>query len=158
MAKVKVTIMDNQRQVAVTKETRSLIRRVCSAAVKEQSFPYDAEVNVSLVDDEQIHSINLTHRGIDSATDVLSFPLGEGGEYDLNPETNLMQLGDIVISLEHAVAQAKEYGHSVEREVGYLTAHSMMHLFGFDHVNSDAEAAVMRSHEEAVMSALGLER
>ena len=158
MAKVKVTITNEQKKIKIPVGLRGLIRRACIASLKEQGFDEGAEVSVLLVDDERIHGINLEHRNIDRATDVLSFPLGENGEYDLNPETELLQLGDVVISLERAAAQAEEYGHSFEREVGYLTVHSVMHLLGYDHVNGGKEAVLMRDHEETVMEMLGLPR
>ena len=158
MAKVKVVITNDQKKIKIPVGLRGLIRRACIASLKEQEFGEGAEVSVLLVDDQRIHEINLEHRGIDRATDVLSFPLGEDGEYDLNPETELLQLGDVVISLERAAQQAEEYGHSFEREVGYLTVHSLMHLLGYDHVNGGKEAALMRDHEETVMEMLGLPR
>ena len=158
MAKVKVTITNEQKKIKIPVGLRGLIRRACIASLKEQGFDEGAEVSVLLVDDERIHGINFEHRNVDRATDVLSFPLGENGEYDLNPETELLQLGDIVISLERAAAQAEEYGHSFEREVGYLTVHSVMHLLGYDHVNGGKEAVLMRDHEETVMEMLGLPR
>ncbi len=158
MGKVKVIISDRQKAVAIPTGLRLLVRKVCTAALKEQGFTQNAEVNVTFVDDEQIHQYNLEFRNIDRSTDVLSFPLGENGEWDINPETDMAMLGDIVISLEHAVAQAKEYDHSFEREVGYLTVHSMMHLLGYDHVNGGLEADEMRYHEEQVMEMLALRR
>ncbi len=157
MGKVKVIISNKQKVVAIPTGLRLLVRKVCTAALKEQGFEPDAEVNVTFVDDEQIREYNKQFRDIDRSTDVLSFPLGEG-EWDINPETNMLMLGDIVISLEHAVAQAKEYDHTFEREVGYLTVHSMMHLLGYDHVNGGLEADEMRYHEEQVMSMLQLRR
>ncbi len=158
MAKVKVIISDRQKAVEIPTGLRLLVRKVCTAALKEQGFLQDAEVNVTFVDDAQIHQYNLEFRNIDRSTDVLSFPLGEGGQWDINPETNMAMLGDIVISLEHAVAQAEEFDHSFEREVGYLTVHSMMHLLGYDHVNGGLEADEMRYHEEQVMEMLALRR
>ena len=153
---VKVTIYDKQKKCKITPEIRRLIRKTCSATLKSEAFGFDAEIDVSIVDDEQIRSINCECRDIDSATDVLSFPLGENGEYDTNPKTGAKMLGDIVISVEHAIMQAELYGHGVEREISYLTAHSVLHLLGYDHVNSDSEKAVMRAHEKAVMKMLGL--
>ena len=84
--------------------------------------------------------------------------MGENGEYDINPETGLKMLGDIVISVEHAVAQAEEYGHTLNREMAYLTVHSILHLLGHDHVNGGIEAMRMREHEEAILAKLGLSR
>ncbi|MBQ5901733.1 MAG: rRNA maturation RNase YbeY [Clostridia bacterium] len=158
MAKVKVTIQNRQKAVKVTPEMRKLIRLSCAAVLENQGFSDLAEVVVTFVDDAEIKKLNNEFRSIDKSTDVLSFPLGEDGEYDLNPETGAYSLGDVVISVEHAVAQSEEYGHSFERELSYLTVHSMLHLLGFDHVNGGDEAALMRKTEEEVMTVLGLTR
>lgn len=159
MGKVKVIISNRQKAVAIPTGLKLLVRKVCTAALKEQGFEPDAEVNVIFVDDVQIHVYNKEFRNIDKSTDVLSFPLGDNGVYeDINPENGYTMLGDIVISLEHAVRQAEEYDHSFEREVGYLTVHSMMHLLGYDHVNGGLEADKMRYHEEVVMDMLQLKR
>ena len=158
MAKVKVTIQNRQKAVKVTPEMRKLIRLSCAAVLENQGFSDLAEVVVTFVDDAEIKKLNNEFRSIDKSTDVLSFPLGEDGEYDLNPETGAYSLGDVVISVEHAVAQSEEYGHSFERELSYLTVHSVLHLLGFDHVNGGDEAALMRKTEEEVMTVLGLTR
>ena len=158
MAKVKVTIQNRQKAVKVTPEMRKLIRLSCAAVLENQGFSDLAEVVVTFVDDAEIKKLNNEFRNIDKSTDVLSFPLGEDGEYDLNPETGAYSLGDVVISVEHAVAQSEEYGHSFERELSYLTVHSMLHLLGFDHVNGGEEAALMRKTEEEAMTVLGLTR
>lgn len=158
MAKVKVTIQNRQKAVKVTPEMRKLIRLSCAAVLENQGFSDLAEVVVTFVDDAEIKKLNNEFRSIDKSTDVLSFPLGEDGQYDLNPETGAYSLGDVVISVEHAVAQSEEYGHSFERELAYLTVHSMLHLLGFDHVNGGDEAALMRKTEEEVMTVLGLTR
>lgn len=158
MAKVKVTIQNRQKAVKVTPEMRKLIRLSCAAVLENQGFSDLAEVVVTFVDDAEIKKLNNEFRNIDKSTDVLSFPLGEDGEYDLNPETGAYSLGDVVISVEHAVAQSEEYGHSFERELSYLTVHSMLHLLGYDHVNGGDEAALMRKTEEEVMTVLGLTR
>lgn len=158
MAKVKVTIQNRQKAVKVTPEMRKLIRLSCAAVLENQGFSDLAEVVVTFVDDAEIKKLNNEFRNIDKSTDVLSFPLGEDGQYDLNPETGAYSLGDVVISVEHAVAQSEEYGHSFERELSYLTVHSMLHLLGFDHVNGGDEAALMRKTEEEVMTVLGLTR
>lgn len=158
MDKIKVTIDNKQKAIKVPTGVRMLIRRCCHAVLELEEFEGSAEVDVSLVDNQQIHAINLEQRNIDAPTDVLSFPLGENGEYDQNPATGAYMLGDIVISLEKAQAQAEEYGHSLQREVGYLTVHSMLHLLGYDHVEGGLEAVRMREKEEAVMLRIGLPR
>ena len=156
MDKIKVTIDNKQKAIKVPTGVRMLIRRCCHAVLELEQFEGSAEVDVSLVDNEQIHAINLEQRNIDAPTDVLSFPLGEDGVYDPNPATGAYMLGDIVISLERAKAQAEEYGHTLQREVGYLTVHSMLHLLGYDHVEGGLEAVRMREKEEKVMELLGL--
>ena len=158
MDKIKVNIENKQKAIKVPTGIRMLVRRCCHAVLKLEQFEGSAEVDVSLVDNEQIHAINLEQRGIDAPTDVLSFPLGEDGVYDVNPATGAYMLGDIVISMERALAQAEEYGHSLQREVGYLSVHSMLHLLGYDHVQGGLEAVRMREKEEAVMLSVGLPR
>lgn len=153
--KVRVTITDRQKKVRIPSGLRMLIRRACIAVLREEKFQGDAEVSVTFVDNDQIRRLNAKFRDKDSATDVLSFPMGENGEYDLNPSTGAKLLGDVVLSMEKAAEQAQEYEHSFEREVCYLTVHSMLHLLGYDHMNSE-EKAVMRMKEETVMSKIGL--
>lgn len=156
--KIKVIISDDQKKIKIPTGIRLLVRRCCNAVLVNEYFVGSAEISVSFVDDEQIRQINLEHRDIDSSTDVLSFPLGEDGKYDINMATGAQMLGDIVISMEHAVSQAEQYGHSLEREVAFLTVHSMLHLLGYDHVNGGIEAVRMREHEETVLEQLGLKR
>ncbi len=156
--KIKVIIQNSQKAVKIPTGVRMLVRRCCHAVLVQEKFEGSAEISVTFVDDEQIKELNKTHRNIDKATDVLSFPLGENGVYDINHETGAKMLGDIVISMERAVAQAEEYGHPLQREVAFLTVHSMLHLLGYDHVNGGLEAVHMREKEEAVLTQLGLKR
>lgn len=158
MGKLKVVFNDNQKNVKLPAGTRMLLRRACAAVLLNEGFDDSAEINITFVNDKEIHILNKKFRDIDSATDVLSFPLGENGEYDEDPETGAKMLGDVVISVEHAVAQAKEYGHTLNREMAFLTVHSVLHLLGYDHVNGGLEALRMREHEEAVLSKLGVSR
>ena len=158
LKKIRVDIENTQKAVKVPTGMRMLIRRCCHAVLSMEEFDGSAQVDVTLVDNEQIHQINLEQRHIDAPTDVLSFPLGENGEYEINPETGEKLLGNIVISLEKAQQQAKDYNHSFNREVGYLTVHSMLHLLGYDHVNGGLEAVHMREKEESVMHKIGLPR
>ena len=158
MGKVKVSITNNQTQIKIPVGIRLLVRRCCHAVTEYEGFNDDFEVSVSFVDDEQIHKLNLEHRNIDRPTDVLSFPLGENGKYDINHETGALLLGDIVISLETACRQAELYEHSLEREVGFLTVHSMLHLLGYDHEKSSLEERIMREKEEAILGNLGISR
>ena len=156
--KIKVIISNNQKAVKIPTGVRMLVRRCCHAVLVQENFEGSADIIVTFVDDEQIKELNKKHRDIDKSTDVLSFPLGENGKYDVNPETGAKILGDIVISMETAVRQAEEYGHPLQREVAFLTVHSMLHLLGYDHVNGGLEAVHMREKEEAVLTQLGLKR
>ena len=154
--KVKVTITVNGKGIKLPVGARLLIRKACIATLKYENFENNAEIDVTIVDDEKIKVINNEFRNINKSTDVLSFPLGENGVYDINPKTNAYMLGDIVISIEHAVAQSNLYGHSLRREIAFLTVHSMLHLLGYDHVNGGMEQAIMREKEEAILNNLGL--
>ena len=156
MDKIKVVIENKQKTVRIPTGVRLLIRRCCHAAL--EGFKGSAEIGVSIVDDDQIRQINNEHRKIDSTTDVLSFPLGKDGKYDINPENGAYMLGDIVLSIERAKEQAKRFGHSLQREIGYLTVHSVLHLLGYDHVDGGLEAVRMREREETVMASVGLPR
>lgn len=158
MEKIKVVIENKQKAVKIPTGVRLLMRRCCHAVLELENFEGSAEVDISIVDNAQIQEINREHRHIDAVTDVLSFPLGENGQYDIDPETGAKMLGDIVLSIQRAVVQAEQYGHSLQREIGYLTVHSMLHLLGYDHVDGGLEAVRMREREEAVMSSVGLPR
>jgi probable rRNA maturation factor len=156
MEKIRVIIDNRQKAVKIPTGLRMLVRRCCTAVLRLEHFEGPAEVSVVFVDNEQIHKLNLQYRNKDMPTDVLSFPMGENGVYDINHSTGAKILGDIVISMEKAVEQAERYGHSLEREVGYLTAHSMLHLLGYDHEQGGIERVHMREKEELVMTELGL--
>lgn len=153
---VKVNITAKNKIIKIPTGTKLLIRKSCNATLQLEGFDSPAEVDVTLVNDEEIKEMNKMYRNIDSATDVLSFPLGENGNYDRNPENGAFMLGDIVISVDHALAQANLYGHGIEREVAFLTVHSMLHLLGYDHENGGLEQMKMREKEENVLEALGL--
>ncbi|MBE6796129.1 MAG: rRNA maturation RNase YbeY [Ruminococcaceae bacterium] len=156
--KIKVIIANDQKDVKIPTGVRLLVRRCCNAVLTYEGFGEPAEISVTFVDDDTIHELNRQHRNVDSSTDVLSFPLGENGVYDKNLETGACLLGDIVISVPTAVRQAETYGHSLQREIGFLTVHSMLHLLGYDHVNGGIEAVRMREKEERVLTELGLKR
>ena len=158
MERVKVYISNQQNVVKIPTGIRLLVRRCCSAVLQMEEFIDPAEVSVTFVDNEQIRELNAEYRNKDSATDVLSFPLGEDGEYDMNMETGALLLGDIIISVPRAIEQAEMYGHSLRREIGFLTVHSMLHLLGYDHENEGIEAVRMREKEEQVLNKLGLKR
>jgi probable rRNA maturation factor len=156
MEKIRVIIDNTQKEVKIPTGMRMLVRRCCNAVLRMENFPYPAEISVTFVNNKQIHELNRQYRDRDMPTDVLSFPMGENGVYDENHDTGAKILGDIVISMEKAVEQANRYGHSLEREVGYLTAHSMLHLLGYDHETSALDKMHMREKEERVMTQLGL--
>ena len=159
MDKIKVNIENQQKAITVPTGVRLLIRRCCHAVLDLEGFEGSAEVDVSLVDNPRIHEINLEQRNIDSPTDVLSFPLGENGIYDKNPATGAYMLGDIVISVEKALTQAEDFGHTFQREVGYLTVHSMLHLLGYDHMDEGIQKAQMRQREETIAATIrGMQR
>ncbi len=148
-------------------EIRGLLSAACRRALECEGWS-DAEVSIVLTTDEEIRELNRTYRGIDSPTDVLSFPLLEpdaAGE-PIDPERGAhgapapgepVALGDIVISLPRAVAQAEEYGHGLRRELAFLTVHGTLHLLGYDHVTPEMEKA-MRAREEEVLASLDLRR
>lgn len=156
MDKIKVIITNKQKEVKIPTGLRMLIRRCCNAVLKLENFEGSVEVSVTLVNNAQIRELNAQYREKDSVTDVLSFPMGENGVYDIDPNTGAKLLGDIVISMETAIEQADRFGHSLQREVGYLTAHSMLHLLGYDHEDNGLQRMRMREKEEQVMTQLGL--
>ena len=140
----------------------NLVQKVADTALEYENFDKKSEISVLFVDDEQIREINNDFRQIDSATDVLSFPMlsfdGTKVIDDVGDSyLGTVVLGDIVLSLERAQAQAQEYGHSFEREVGFLVCHSVLHLLGYDHENED-ERTVMREKEEGILEKIGLTR
>ena len=156
--KIKVIITNDQKEIKIPTGVRMLIRRCCNAVLVNENFEGSAEISVRFVDDEIIHELNREYRHVDRSTDVLSFPLGENGVYDINHDTGAKVLGDIVISMQHAVKQAELYGHSLQREIAFLTVHSMLHLLGYDHEAEGLERVRMREKEEAVLLQLGLPR
>ena len=159
MAKVKVVITNDQKTVKVPKGLRLLIRRCCHAVLISEGFTDNAEVSVSFVSNAEIRSLNKAYRNKDSVTDVLSFPLtSDDGTREVDTETGNVLLGDVVISIETAVKQANIYGHSLSREIGFLTVHSMLHLLGYDHEKSPLDERIMREKEESVLEKLGISR
>ena len=151
-----------------TKEYEETLLRVIDMALEKEGCPYEIQLNVLFTDDENIHRINLSERKIDSATDVLSFPMIEyevpADFSDLekdpslfDPDSGELLFGDIVISCERAKKQAELYGHSYRRELSFLAAHSMLHLMGYDHME-DSERAVMEEKQEEILKACGITR
>ncbi len=143
---------------------KKLAKELVLAVMDQEGFSYDPEINLTLVDDAGIHEINREFRGIDRATDVLSFPMieyetpadfsGIETQWDVvNPDTGEVMLGDIVISVDRVKSQAEEYGHSQKREYAFLIVHSMLHLFGYDHMEPE-EAKIMEERQRMVLDAL----
>ncbi|MBR1481998.1 MAG: rRNA maturation RNase YbeY [Ruminococcus sp.] len=153
--KIKVIITNKQKAVKIPTGIRMLVRRCCNAVLKLENFEGPAEISVTFTDNAGIRELNKQYRDKDIDTDVLSFPMGENGVYDIDMETGAKILGDVVISMEKARDQAERFGHSFQREVGYLTAHSVLHLLGYDHIDN-LEKVRMREKEELVMEQLGL--
>ena len=147
----------NETDSPVTYGLKMLVRRSVIAALEYEGFYNDAEVSVTFVDNEGIRKLNAEYRGIDKPTDVLSFPLTdfEGGDEPPTDEP-FISLGDIVISLERAAEQAQEFGHSFERECAFLCVHSMLHLLGYDHVDSEEDDAEMRRRQSEILQSMGL--
>ncbi len=145
---------------------RAIMKKCITETLTAERISVPCEINVLATNDAGIHIINKASRDIDRPTDVLSFPMfqlepgdppSDWADYQ-DPESGLVPLGDMCISLERAQAQAEEYGHDLRREVGYLTIHSMLHLLGYDHVDEGEMKARMRAREEAIAAKIGLKR
>lgn len=145
---MEVYIENRQSKIDIDEGAFDVVRKVVKECLLEENKDLNVEVSVSFVDNKGIHSLNKTYRNVDSETDVLSFPM----ENQLN--IPIVPLGDIIISLEKALEQSKNFGHSFVREVAYLTAHSMFHLLGYDHETSIEEKNKMREKEKKVMKKL----
>lgn len=161
--------IENESEESLEFNYQEIIQKVVEECLDFEECPYEAEVNILLTNNEEIHQINREYRDIDSPTDVLSFPnidyecpgnfsnLEESTEAYFNPDTGELFLGDIVISVEKAVSQAQEYGHSLEREIAFLVAHSMFHLFGYDHMIEE-ERTLMEDKQRKVLNNLNILR
>ena len=153
---VKVHSENLQKKIKIPVGLRGILRRCCVAVLEYEKFDKTAEINILFVDDLKITELNNTHRGKNEPTDVLSFPLSdEKGVYEINPENGMCMLGDIVISIERALVQCREYNHTFQREICYLTVHSMFHLLGYEHYDEGVNAVIMREREEEVMQLIG---
>jgi len=161
---LKVTVYNRQKVRKIGSDIKKLIEKAARTCAEKEAFPYSCQVYITLTDNNSIQEINREYRGMDKPTDVLSFPLIQyfDGEPqvmpgDIDPETNLLPLGDIIISVEKAEEQAQKYGHSTEREFAFLTVHGMLHLLGYDHESSQEEK-VMFEKQEKVLEEMGLKR
>lgn len=162
-------LVENEANRGLDFDYEEVIKTVISKTLETENCPYETEVNVLLTGNEEIHEANKEFRGIDRPTDVLSFPMvdydfpsdfsyvEENQESYINPETDELLLGDIMISVDKVYEQANEYGHSREREFAFLIAHSMLHLLGYDHIDEE-ERKVMEEKQEAILDALGITR
>lgn len=161
-------LFEEEVEVPFDFDYKEVAKQVIDMALDMEEFPFESEVDITLTDDAAIQEINKEFRQLDKSTDVLSFPLIEyksaGNFSDLenqddifNPETGEAMLGDIVISVEHVLKQAEEYGHSIKREYAFLIAHSMLHLMGYDHM-TPPEAKVMEEKQENILNALNITR
>lgn len=150
-------------------DCEALAKDVITFTIDHEEFPYEAEVNLTLVDNEEIHTINREYRNIDRPTDVLSFPmlsyeaagdfskLEDNYDDNFNPDTGEILLGDIVISVDKVAEQAESYGHSQKREYAFLIVHSMLHLFGYDHMTPE-EAADMEAKQRQILDEMNITR
>ena len=162
-------LVENETKRELDFDYDEVIKRVVEKTLSTEKCPYEIEVNVLLTNNEEIHETNYNFRNIDRPTDVLSFPMvdyelpsdfslvDESPEGYLNPETDELVLGDIMISIDKVYEQAEEYGHSTKREFAFLIAHSMLHLLGYDHIDDD-EREVMEAKQEAILDSLGITR
>ena len=150
---------NDQNKIELTTALRNTVKKAIVAALDYQEIDFPVEISLSFVDNEKIHELNKEYRGKDAPTDVLSFPMFENGEIEYDDESDEpCAIGDIVISLEKAVDQAEEYGHSLEREAAFLAVHSVLHLLGFDHEVSEEDDEYMKESAEDILSSIGLRR
>ena len=155
--KITVDWSNDQRKRRAGFRLKALVKSAIRAALENERFKYDPLISVTFTDNEGIREKNREFRGIDAPTDVLSFPMYDFKKGEKPGPGEICELGDIVLSLERAAEQAEEFGHSYERECAFLTVHSVLHLLGYDHVNSEEEEAEMRARQRVVMKKIGLE-
>ena len=158
--------IEEEGEVRLPFDVRAAAELVTEAALELEGCPYEVEISLLLTTDEEIRRMNRIHRQIDRATDVLSFPMfaftpgafPEDVSELMDPGSALLPLGDMALSVEKIRAQAQEFGHSQEREIGYLTVHSVLHLLGYDHLDEGPMKKQMRGREEAIMEHLNIPR
>lgn len=161
--------LEEECEVPFDFDYQALAESVVAFCLEHEHFPYEAEVNLTLTDNEGIHELNREYRQIDRPTDVLSFPmlsyeqagdfsfLEEESDDDFNPDSGEVMLGDIVISVDKVLEQAESYGHSPRREFAFLIVHSMLHLFGYDHIEAE-DAAVMEPKQRQILEEMEILR
>ena len=158
--KLKIYFSNEQTKIKISLKIRFLIKKAVTEALKQENFVYPTEISVSFVDNESIRKLNLEDREKDKPTDVLSFPMWEKEELSDGSalDGHAVTLGDIIISAEKAQSQAMEYGHSLEREICFLSVHSVLHLLGYDHETSAEDEKYMKAKQEDVLVKIGLPR
>ena len=151
--------LSREKRFLVHLSAKQMIKKAVYKTLEAENITMPCEVSVLLTDDEGIHALNKQFREVDKATDVLSFPANNftAGEFDpdsaeISPKTGRIMLGDMALSVEHAVAQGKEFGHGTKREIQYLTVHSILHILGYDHMDEGEEKHIMRSREKEIMA------
>jgi probable rRNA maturation factor len=163
--------LENEQDMELPFDYEETAGRIVEKILEEENCPYEAEVNITLVDEEEIRRVNREFRQMDRVTDVLSFPVtqftppadfsvledDEAAASSFHPETGELQLGDILVCVSRAAKQAEEYGHSLKREISFLVAHSMLHLLGYDHMTEE-EASVMEQKQAKYLEDLGIRR
>ena len=160
----RIILENEQNAVKISEEIENTIKKVIDASLEYENCDFEAEVSVTIVDNEAIREINNETRNIDAPTDVLSFPMlyfDEDGniiDSDFDMDGDVLVLGDIVISAERAKSQAEEFGHSFLREIAFLTVHSMLHLLGYDHVDDPEGERIMFTKQEEILDKLGITR
>ena len=159
-----IFIENEQDKLLISPEIEALIKSVCDKVLEYEDCNFDAEISITFTDNENIRILNREHRGIDRETDVLSFPMiefdedGNADDFGLEYDGDFLLLGDIVISTEKAISQAEEFGHSLKRELAFLTAHSMLHLLGYDHEISEEDENLMFSKQNEILEELNITR
>lgn len=162
--------IEDETEGILTFDYESVIRQAIETSLDDEGCPYEVSVNVLITDDDAIAQINQTYRQIERATDVLSFPMIDyltPGNFDFletaeaedyfDPDSGELVLGDIILSADHVLSQARAYGHSPQRELGFLTVHSMLHLFGYDHMEED-ERSIMEERQRVILNKMNLKR
>ena len=158
MIEINLIAENEQDKIEITDKMLALMKSCAESVLITEGLEGSFEISLTITDNESIRQINNAFRGIDKETDVLSFPLSDDKSFPVNMDSGDYLLGDIVISAEKAAEQAEEYCHSREREFGFLTVHSVLHLLGYDHVNDEAEGKIMQAREKEALERIGLTR
>jgi probable rRNA maturation factor len=155
---IKVYTKNKQKTIELPAGVRMLVRKACNATLVFENFGFDTEISITFVDDNQIQQLNKQYREKDTPTDVLSFPMFNKDDFSALPKDQIIPLGDIVISAQTAKHQSVIYNHSFEREIAFLTVHSLLHLLGYDHEQSKLDESIMFEKQEEILKTMGLGR